>query len=75
LKEKAKLKNATAILHIQELGGENPLEPHRVQQILNNTDGILKVDINYLSNILSVEYDPSRISLDKIKEAISKSKS
>jgi hypothetical protein len=75
MKEKAKLNNARAILHLKEGESKDSSQPARVQQILKKTEGVLKVDTNYLTNTLSIEYDPSMISLDDIKEAISEPRS
>jgi hypothetical protein len=70
MKESPRSKSATAILHFHDSDSEDPSQPARAQQILNNTRGVLKVDINHLTNIVSVEYDPDQITLDKIKKLI-----
>ncbi len=65
---------ARAILRLQEKDDDDPVRGARVQQILNNTEGVFRADINHLTNILSVEYDPDKISLAKIKRSIAKTR-
>jgi hypothetical protein len=73
MRDKVRLKNARAILHVQDINSEDPSQPTRAQQILNKTKGVLKVEINHLTNILSVEYNPDEITVDEIKRAIAMS--
>lgn len=40
------------------------------QKVLNNTDGILEVNINYTSNKAKIIYDKNKITLSKIIETI-----
>lgn len=41
-----------------------------METVLNNTDGIIKASVDYSSGLISVEYDPSEISAEKITSMI-----
>lgn len=66
LKVNTRSKKAKAILQL-ESGQEDPSHPSKVEQILKRRAGVLDVVINHLTNMLSVEYDPDKISVDEIR--------
>jgi copper chaperone CopZ len=67
-------KKARAILRLQEKSDDDSSHQSRVEQILNKTEGVFRVDINHLTNVLSVEYDPNKINLGEIKQFIEKAR-
>ena len=42
-----------------------------VEKALEGLDGIGKVSVSLASGEVSIEYDPARVGMDKIREAIS----
>ena len=44
-----------------------------VEKQLKDKDGIKKIDLNYMTDSVSVEFDPSLITKQEIKESLDKS--
>ncbi|MDN5866857.1 MAG: cation transporter [Candidatus Nitrosocosmicus sp.] len=44
-----------------------------VEKQLKDKDGIKKIDLNYMTDSVSVEFDPSLITKQEIKESLEKS--
>jgi len=43
-----------------------------VSKVVSNIDGVAKAKADLRSSTVSVEYDPSKVTIDKIKEAVNK---
>ena len=43
-----------------------------VSKVVSNIDGVAEAKADLRSSTLSVEYDPSKVTIDKIKEAVNK---
>ena len=56
---------ATAILKIQ--GMDNPGRAQKLRRALEELDGVRRVDINYISDTATVEYDADRLTLAEVK--------
>jgi hypothetical protein len=78
MKKNGRSKSAKAVLRLDGGTGskkeEDPSHPAKVEQILEKTDGVFKVDVNHLTNTVSIEYDPKKISLDEIKQSIERAR-
>lgn len=59
---------ATAILKIQ--GMDNPGRAQQLRRAADKLDGVLRVDINYISETATVEYDADRLTLAQVAEPI-----
>ena len=44
-----------------------------VEKQLKDKDGIKKIDLNYMTDSVSIEFDPSLITKQEIKESLDKS--
>jgi copper chaperone CopZ len=42
----------------------------RLKQALGEVDGVIKVEVNFILDTVSVEYDPDKLMLDDIKEKV-----
>ena len=47
-----------------------PGEAQKLRKKLNELDGILEFDTNYILNTVSVRYDSDKVSLARIRETI-----
>jgi hypothetical protein len=56
---------ATAILKIQ--GMDNPGRAQRLRRAAEELDGVLRVDINYISDTSTIRYDADRLTLAEVK--------
>ena len=53
-------------------------EPHkglssRLKRDLGTLDGVIKVEVNFILDVVSVEYDPDKLMLDDIKDRVEES--
>jgi cation transport ATPase len=65
LTEKGK---ATAVLKIR--GMDNPGRAQQLRRAADQLEGVLRVDINYISETATVEYDADRLTLAQVAEPI-----
>jgi copper chaperone CopZ len=56
---------ATAILKIQ--GMDNPGRAQKLRRALEELDGVIQVDINYISDTSTIRYDADRLTLADVK--------
>jgi copper chaperone CopZ len=42
----------------------------RLERELGTLDGVIKVEVNFILDVVSVEYDPDKLMLDDIKEKV-----
>ena len=56
---------ATAILKIR--GMENPGRAQQLRRTAEKLDGVLQVDINYISETATIRYDADRLTLADVK--------
>ena len=56
---------ATVILKIQ--GMENPGRAQQLRRTAEKLDGVLQVDINYISDTATIKYDTDRLTLANVK--------
>ena len=56
---------ATAILKIR--GMDNPGRAQQLRRTAEKLDGVLQVDINYISDTATVKYDADRLTLADVK--------
>ena len=42
----------------------------RLRRTIGSLDGILKVDINYILDTVSIKYDANRLTLDQIRKIV-----
>lgn len=47
-----------------------PGEAQKLRKKVNELEGILELDINYILNTISIRYDSDKLTLAKIKETI-----
>jgi cation transport ATPase len=59
---------ATAILKIQ--GMDNPGRAQQLRRAADQLDGVLRVDINYVSDTATIEYDADRLTLAQVARPI-----
>jgi copper chaperone CopZ len=59
---------ATAILKIR--GMDNPGRAQQVRRAADQLDGVLRVDINYISDTVTIKYDADRLTLAQVAEPI-----
>lgn len=60
-----------AVLKLPPSYVQDRLRSKKLIGSLNETEGILRVEVNYLTYTVSIEYDEHRISLEKIRSLIS----
>jgi cation transport ATPase len=65
LTEKGK---ATAVLKIH--GMDRPGRAQELRRAADKLDGVLRVDINYISETATIEYDADRLTLAQVAEPI-----
>ena len=58
-------REATAILKIR--GMENPGRARKLRHTAETLDGVLQVDINYVSETATIKYDADRLTLADVK--------
>jgi len=56
---------AIAILKIH--GMDNPGRAQQLRRAADQLDGVLRVDINYISDTATIEYDADRLTLAEVK--------
>jgi cation transport ATPase len=56
---------ATAILKIH--GMDNPGRAQQLRRAADRLDGVLRVDINYISDTATIEYDADRLTLAQVE--------
>lgn len=56
---------ATAILKIH--GMDNPGRAQQLRRAADQLDGVLRVDINYISDTATIKYDADRLTLAEVK--------
>ncbi len=56
---------ATAVLKIR--GMENPGRAEQLRRTAERLDGVLQVDINYISDTATIKYDADRLTLADVK--------
>ncbi|MDG7007887.1 MAG: cation transporter [Nitrososphaerota archaeon] len=56
---------ATAILKIR--GMDNPGRAQQIRRTAEKLDGVLQVDINYISDTSTIKYDAERLTLADVK--------
>jgi allophanate hydrolase subunit 1 len=57
-----------AVLSLYNHQGDAPAQI--LQRTLKNTPGIKRVDLNYAANTITVEYDPTKITTEKVRAVI-----
>lgn len=62
-----KKSRAMCIIHIWEVDDPGRLEKARTA--VNNLKGVLKSEADHILQMLTVEYDPERITLDEIRNS------
>jgi copper chaperone CopZ len=56
---------ATAVLKIR--GMDNPGRAQKLRRALEELDGVIQVDINYISDTSTIRYDADRLTLAEVK--------
>jgi len=69
---KNKLRKSKAILSLDKVN-TNSLQPGRIEHTLSEIVGVLQVNVNHVTNMVSVEYDHERISLEEIRKRLEQS--
>ena len=59
---------ATAVLRIHGMGRRGRAE--RLRRAAGHLDGVFLVDINYILDNVTIRYNPSRLTLAKIKKKL-----
>ena len=54
-------------------GMDNSGRTQRLRRTIGSLDGILKVDINYILDTVSIKYDANRLTLDQIRKIVDRS--
>jgi copper chaperone CopZ len=47
----------------------------RLKQALGTLDGVIRVEVNFILDVVSVDYDPDKLMLEDIKERVDESNS
>jgi copper chaperone CopZ len=61
---------ASAILRINPVDGSKDGGYHKIEESMKNLPGVSKARINYVSNTIEVNYDPEKVTLEKIREEL-----
>ena len=62
------VEQATAVLKIHGLSGLGRAE--RLRRAVNLLDGVSLVDINYILDNVTINYDPGRLTLSQVKSKL-----
>jgi len=62
--------SAKATLRIPIENAQDLAQTSKIIPILNALRGVLSVEINHVTNMISIEYDDQKISLDEIRSKI-----
>ena len=62
---------ATAMFRVR--GMDDSGRTQRLRRTIGSLDGILKVDINYILDTVSIKYDANRLTLDQIRKIVDRS--
>jgi len=65
------MSEATAMFRVR--GMDNSGRTQRLRRTIGSLDGILKVDINYILDTVSIKYDANRLTLDQIRKIVDRS--
>ena len=67
---KSHMEKASAILRINRVNGQKAEDHRKIEETMKNLPGISKVRINYVTSTIKVNYDPEKLTLEKIKETL-----
>ena len=62
------MSEATAMFRVR--GMDDSGRTQRLRRTIGSLDGILKVDINYILDTVSIKYDANRLKLDQIRKIV-----
>jgi copper chaperone CopZ len=54
-------------------GMNNSGRTQRLRHTIGNLDGVLKVDINYILDTVSIQYDANKLTQDQIRKKVDSS--
>ena len=63
-----RMSKATAVFRVGRM--EDSGRTQRLRRTIGSLDGILKVDINYILDTISITYDANILTLDQIRKRV-----
>lgn len=69
-KKKQRPVRASAILRINKRGSNTFNEYRKIEQSIKSLPGVLSVTVNYVTSKAEVRYDPDKVTIEKIRQAI-----
>jgi len=63
--------DATATFKLRGMNDSG--QSRRLRRAIGSSDGIAKVDINYILDTVSIRYDANRLTLDQIRKKVDRS--
>ena len=70
MKEAKSRNSGKAVLQLPVQSGEDQVNANKIIPILNALDGVQSVEINHVTNMVSIEYDEQRVTLEEIRSKI-----
>jgi len=66
----AQVKKSRALCTIRIWEVDDPGRLEKAKKVVRNLKGVVKVQTDHISQVLTVEYHPERITLDEIRNSV-----